>query len=176
MKSIRKLGEEKDALIRRVLEDGIYSISESGEVVSLRSGRTLSQWTMLSGFKAVTLIVDRRRVHCLVHRMLAIRYLPAPPRYLDVDHLNGEKTDNRIENLTWATRRENIRRDFEAGRSNIGASGERHNNALLTDREATAIRRLAALNKLDNVEIAACFDVSNSTVTAILNGIIRGGN
>ena len=172
----RLLSENKDAVVRDLFAQGRYDVSRAGEVTNLVTHRVLKPFVLnKTGFLVVTLISQFGNYKCLVHRLVALRYLPAPPRYMEVDHLNGVKTDNRLDNLCWATREENVRRDFEGGRCNIGASGDRHNNAILTDREAFAVVRIAATNKLSPVEIAECFDVAAFTDHAISRARIRKG-
>lgn len=170
----RNLTESKDAAVRNLFAQGRYEVSKTGEVINLVTGRVLKPFDLFKkGYMAATLKAQDRNYKCLVHRLVALRYLPPPPRYMEVDHINGDRLDNRIENLCWATRQENVRRDFECGRVNIGANGERHNNAVLTDREALAILRIAALEKLSPVEISECFDIAPSTVHALIRAKIR---
>lgn len=169
-----QLSEAKDAVIRDLFAQGAYDVSETGEVTNLVTGRVLkSSYLGSTGFLAVTIRTRFRNYRTSVHRLVALRHLPVPPRYMEVDHLNGIKDDNRLENLCWATHQENIRRDFEAGRNNIGATGERGNSAVLTDREALAILRISATGKLNPVEIAECFDISTSLVRALLRARCR---
>lgn len=61
------------------------------------------------GYQQVTLVNDLGRPQrCYVHRLVASAFLGALPAGLDVDHVNGVRTDNRIENLQYLTRKENL--------------------------------------------------------------------
>ena len=60
----------------------------------------------------------------LIHRLVALHYIPNPENKLYVDHINRIKTDNRLENLRWVTRSENeqnkgIRKDNTSGHNNV---------------------------------------------------------
>ncbi len=47
-----------------------------------------------------------------VHRLVAVAFIPNPNRYSDVNHKNGIRHDNRMENLEWCNRRENVSHGF----------------------------------------------------------------
>ena len=50
-----------------------------------------------------------------VHRMVADTWIDNPNQYKEVNHINGNKDDNRVENLEWTTRSQNIRHAFRTG-------------------------------------------------------------
>ena len=99
--------------------EGIYEVSSAGEVRSLTrrsrnqwneftiTGKTLSPGINSQGRPAVVLSRDGKGKTWLVHRLVAMAFLgPCPPGYV-VCHNNGDRTDNRAENLRWDSRSAN---------------------------------------------------------------------
>ena len=89
---------------------GMYQVSNMGGVKSLvRGQRILEPSTQSEGYKSVTLYKNGIRTQQLVHRLVASAFLPNPENKDMVNHKNGVRSDNRIENLEWNTRSENER-------------------------------------------------------------------
>ena len=104
-------------------DGGVYEVSDTGEVRSLRRSepKTLKQRLFAKGYSAVTIGAKPRLVHRLV--MLCFR----GHSELHVNHKNGIKTDNRLENLEWVTPAENNLHAFRVlKRKPVAVSGAEH--------------------------------------------------
>lgn len=114
--------------------EGLYQISTFGRlksfVVDKVDGRLLRSKISNRGYVCYQL-KDLRQV--LAHRLVGEAFIPNPHNYSDIDHIdNSDRTNNNVENLQWATRKYNVRKDqsdsilceHETGRQ-ILASGTR---------------------------------------------------
>lgn len=68
-----------------------------------------------SCYPIVRLCVNNKETDILVHRLVAIAFLPNPNNYPQVNHINGIKGDNFVENLEWCTNSHNVRHAYETG-------------------------------------------------------------
>lgn len=93
-----------------------YYVSKKGEVWSdqcnpiyakTKKMHKLVPFITNSGYAQVNLVKDKRIVHKDIHRLVAETFIPNPANKPQVNHKNGIKTDNCVQNLEWVTRSEN---------------------------------------------------------------------
>ena len=92
--------------------EGIYSISNLGRIRSERNGIILSMWEDKDGYLRVNLKVKGEVYQRLVHRLVGENFISNPYNKKQINHKNGIRNDNRVENLEWVTALENQRHKF----------------------------------------------------------------
>lgn len=110
--------------------EGLYLIDSLGNVVSCprqQGSHFVNQYKILGtktnklGYKEVALSRDGKTKTVLLHRLIAIHFVENPNGLPCVNHRNGIKTDNRIENLEWCTKSQNTKHAYE---NNLGGFRE----------------------------------------------------
>ena len=129
--------------------EGMYQVSDQGDIKSLRkwSGTCYRKERILSknrltkdGYHRVSLAKDGKYKDFSVHRLVAQAFIPNPENKLTVNHKNGDKLDNRVENLEWATREENMQHAYDNGLKK-SIKGSSNSNSKLSDDDVRYIRK-----------------------------------
>ena len=90
-----------------------YMISNMGQIKSLNFNRTGKEQIMKiytdnkTGYNYVILCKENKKKRMSIHRLVAQAFIPNPDNKPCIDHINANRTDNRVENLRWVTHREN---------------------------------------------------------------------
>lgn len=99
--------------------EGEYQISNLGRVKTLKkqigrkeAEKIMKPSTTYQGYSRITLIKDKKPKMYAVHRLVAEAFIPNTENKPIVDHINGERGDNRVENLRWTTFSENSKNSF----------------------------------------------------------------
>lgn len=84
-----------------------YIVSSDGIVFSKKNNMILSQYVMNKGYKTVSLSKNKISKRFLVHRIVAQAFIHNPDKLPQVNHKDGDKTNNDVSNLEWVTNSEN---------------------------------------------------------------------
>ena len=116
-----------------------YAVSSFGRIRNNKTGRILRPTYESRGYYRACLSNGRSKDYTkvYVHRLILTCFRVSNPKNKsDVNHINGNPSDNRIENLEWATRLENIRHALRTG-----LSAKRMKNVFLTGEKILEIRK-----------------------------------
>ena len=133
-----------------------YQISNLGNVWSKKTNRILKPYKTNRGYLTVGFWLDGKKKRLSIHRLVAQAFLTNPQNFPEVNHINGYKTDNNLDNLEWATGRNNILHAYQAGLR----------KTKLSETQVVEIRNLIQQG-LTQREIAFKFNVSHSTIGEI---------
>lgn len=131
-----------------------------------RAGSIRRDQPTTQGYRGLVLYKDRIAQPFGVHQIVCAAFHPRPAYPCEVNHKDGVPTNNRADNLEWATKSENNIHAFKIlGRKSVGSSGEGNGNSKLTAEKIAAIR---ATKGLSQVALAKRFGVHQTTISRIL--------
>jgi hypothetical protein len=107
-----------------------------------------------------------------VHRAVAMTFISNPDNLPQVNHKDGDKSNNHVSNLEWCTASHNIKHAFSTNLKSL--QGEKHNQNILTDTKVNEIRAkyVAGIgSKPGNVhELCKEYGVARTTISGIVTG------
>ena len=158
--------------------EGHYQVSNLGRVKSLarivesRKGvfvnkkeKFLSNWDCGKGYKKVKLSKDSIEKSMRVHRLVAETFLQNPELKSEVNHINGFKDDNRVENIEWCTSSENTIHALKT-KLKISQKGSKHGMSKLTEKDVLEIRQIGRTKTLK--DISKIYNVDISLISSVL--------
>lgn len=150
-----------------VLEyEGVYEVSDQGRVRRVESGQIRVPGKRREGYLIVNLSKEGKTTTKIIHRLVAQAFIPNSYDKPEVNHKNGIKTDNRADNLEWATIAENAIHAFENG-LRVSVVGSENGQSKLTEKDIPEIFDLRSQG-FTHSAIAQQFGVSRSLIGWVL--------
>ena len=161
----------------------IYAISNLGNIKTLDRvgtkgaivrGHSLTAHKNSSDYYRVNLNLYGKSQSFFVHRLVALYFVDNPYNYEFVNHKDGNKLNNRSDNLEWCSRSENERHAWAIGLKNkntVGTKGENHGMHKLSQKDVDYIRSVHKRydKKFGTKPLALQFNVTPQTITNIVN-------
>jgi DNA-binding transcriptional regulator YiaG len=147
--------------------DGDYQISSYGNVRTFKQGaqgKLLKLMDSKESYQKVNLYKDGKMTTYLVHILVGRAFIPNPNNYPQVNHIDGDKTNNRADNLEWVSNDANRKHAVANG---LHAHGESCPWAKLTREKVEFIREH---KEITSKQFAEMFNVSDSTIRSARRG------
>jgi hypothetical protein len=161
--------------------EGYYQISNLGRVKSLdrivdnrrgqflRKGRFLKPYKSTKAYMLLGLCVNGKMKAFTFHRILAKHFIPNPENKKEINHKNGVRDDNRLENLEWVTGSENIRHSFKVLKRKK-MTGEKHPMHKLTESNVIEIKKIYNAGGISYKRLGEIYNVSDVTIGRVVRG------
>ena len=189
MKNIYVLPTQKDFEVWKdvVGYKGLYQVSNFGNVKSLdrivnkpngvsylRKGKICTQSKSNLGYMTVGFTVNNKKVNKYVHRLVAEAFITNMNDYPQVNHIDCDKTNNRMYNLEWCTNSQNHIHASKNGLNKlhlhrVAYSGEENGRSLLTKEQVLEIKQKYIPYKYSAKKLSKEYNISESCITHILN-------
>jgi HNH endonuclease/NUMOD4 motif len=147
-----------------------YEVSSEGRIRSLKPNhhmKVIKSWSRRNSYKYVFLWKDGKPKAKDVHRLVATHFINNLDNKREVNHINGDKFDNRAENLEWVTPSENQQHSIALGLRKD--RGEQSVNSRLKKEQVSEIRKLYSDSGITYRELSRIFGVHRDYIGLIIN-------
>lgn len=150
-------------------EETHYILYKDGRVKNIETNKFVRSWINMHGRREICLSHKGKKYFRRLARLLAETFIPNPNNLPEVDHINGDRLDDRLENLEWVTSEENLKRAKDLGIQS--RFGEDSPVSILTEEQVKEICRRLERGESGKI-IAGDFNISRTNISDIKNGHI----
>lgn len=163
---------KKGEMIRDIEHfEGKYAITSHGRVYSYASRKWLKMSVDNHGYYVVNFtLANSKQRHYKPHRLVLESFVPRVKGRNIANHIDGNKLNNNMNNLEWATFSDNLKHAYDTGlRKPVDLKGSKNPAATITEQQARAIKKRLAKGERQ-IDIARHFDISKSIISRIATG------
>ena len=139
-----------------------YFINAKGDVFSIYKNKIISQTISKKGYLRVSIKINGKWNTYITHRLLAETFIPNPNNLPQVNHKNGIKKDNSLENLEWISCKDNIRHAINNGLFNNNSAHESLKKKIIDSNTKHIYESINYASKIVGIK--------PKTLSAMLNG------
>ena len=140
--------------------EGRYEIFEDGTIISLFTNRPICQWRDNVGYYQVCLKMNNKKYYKRVHRLVAEHFIENPLGLPQVNHIDGNKLNNNVENLEWIDNKTNTKHGYN---NKLYHSNKRCIQVKVFDLDGNYINTYKSIR-----ETAETLNINRKTLSAIL--------
>lgn len=140
-----------------------YLIDENGNVYDIKRDKSVCKWIDTVGYYQCNLRDDNnKKYYKRVHRLVAQSYIPNPNNFPQVNHKDGNKLNNNVENLEWTTNSQNVQHGYD---NNLYKFKSRSHEIKVISKNDNSVKHYPSIRNM-------CEDlkINRKTVTMILKG------
>lgn len=149
-------------MIKELKEHPRFFATKEGEIIGKR-GKPLVGHIDRCGYREVLLSENGKTKNYFVHRLVAQAFIPNPDNLPCVNHRDGNKLNNSVDNLEWCTHRENTKHSFRIGLQKV-VTNQHGTFRVLNDEDLRFIRDAKKLGYSTDAEIAEVIGCSRELV------------
>ena len=97
------------------IEDTNYKLSNYGKIINEKTGNLLKAQLNQKGYQVIRVTINREKRTFRIHRLVAKYFVPNPDKKVQVNHIDGNKLNNRYDNLEWCSNVENVHHAIKTG-------------------------------------------------------------
>lgn len=149
-----------------------YLVDELSNVYSKRRGSLKKLKPILThyGYYEVNIVNSERKFRAKIHRLVAEVFISNPNGLPQINHKDGNKLNNNVENLEWCTAKDNLKHARETGLNssvpNLNGKGTKNSRSILTEEKVLKIRE--NIDDKTHKELALEYGVAESTISGII--------
>jgi len=149
--------------------EGRYAINIKGDVLNIKTNKILKPFTNGVGYYRVSFYDEnKKRRQFYIHRLMAANFIPNPEGKMFINHIDGNPSNNNINNIEWCTKSENGIHAYKMGLNYTNPKyGEENHNSILNNEIVIQIRNRHK-NGERQCDISADLNLSKSHVNSII--------